>query len=271
MENKQPFLSIIVVCLNPGDKLRLTLDSILLQTFTDYEIIIKDGLSVDGSLDTFLERSKHQNIYVFREKDSGIYDAMNQAVQEAAGRFVYFLNCGDTLFDGQVLEKVKENITKDSATYRIFYGNVLEALTGQEVSSNPQINRFACYRNLPCHQSCFYQRELLTEHPFEIKYQIRADQEHFMWCVLDKGVKSKFIPVLVANYEGAGFSEAKENPRASLNEHKEITRKYMPKAEIFRYRLIMLVTLAPLRTALSRSRHFAAVYHRIKKRWYRKL
>lgn len=270
MKNTPPFLSIIVVCLNPGAKLRLTLDSILLQTFTDYEIIVKDGMSADGALELFLAQTDCQNIRVFREKDSGIYEAMNQAVREAAGQFVYFLNCGDTLFDGQVLEKVKENITKDSATYRIFYGNVLEALTGQEVSSNPQIDRFACYRNLPCHQSCFYRRELLLAHPFIVKYKIRADHEHFMWCVLEKRVNTKFIPILVAGYEGAGFSEAKENRKASSDEHKEIIGKYMSRSEIFRYRFIMVITLAPLRTALSRSRYFSAIYNKIKKRWYRR-
>ena len=69
--------SIITVCFNAGDKLKNTLENILAQTFNDFEIIVKDGGSSDGSLDAIL---KDERIKVFSEKDKGIYDAMNVAV-----------------------------------------------------------------------------------------------------------------------------------------------------------------------------------------------
>ena len=279
----KPFFSIIIVCLNPGEKLKVTLDSILMQAFTDYEIIIKDGLSEDdispvvaNSLSIITPPFCHcgldpaSPIHIYRQSDSGIYDAMNQAVTKATGQYIYFLNCGDTLFDEQVLSNVKEYIVNDKSDSQIFYGNIFEQLTKQEVYATPRINRFACYRNLPCHQACFYQRQLLSERPFEIRYKIRADHEHFIWCVLEKGVKAIYIPKIIAAYEGAGFSESKLNRHQSKQEFMEITHRYMTKGEIFRYRLIMLFTLAPLRASLSRSKRFATIYNRIKKFIYQR-
>ena len=87
-----PFFSIIVVCLNPGEKLLQTLQSIQKQEFRDYEIVLKDGGSTDGSLQKLYP--EQSGLLVVTKPDRGIYDAMNQAVEEAKGRFVFFLNCG---------------------------------------------------------------------------------------------------------------------------------------------------------------------------------
>ena len=87
-----PFFSIIVVCLNPGEKLLQTLQSIQKQEFRDYEIVLKDGGSTDGSLQKL--DPEQSGLHVVRKPDRGIYDAMNQAVEEAKGHFVFFLNCG---------------------------------------------------------------------------------------------------------------------------------------------------------------------------------
>ena len=69
--------SIIVVCLNPGPKLNQTLDRILSQTYPSFEIIVKDGGSRDGSIETMRE---DRRIHLYQESDHSIYEAMNQAV-----------------------------------------------------------------------------------------------------------------------------------------------------------------------------------------------
>ena len=84
--------SVITVCFNAKDKLKNTLENILSEDFDDYEIIVKDGLSTDGSLDFI---PKDEKIKVFSEKDSGIYDAMNKAVEKASGEYVIFMNCNN--------------------------------------------------------------------------------------------------------------------------------------------------------------------------------
>ena len=96
--------SIITVTYNPGEKLLPTVKSILDQTFTDFEIVIKDGGSKDSSLDA-VRALGDDRIKIFEAPDKGIYDAMNEAVKCSLGEFVLFLNAGDTFYSKDVLEK----------------------------------------------------------------------------------------------------------------------------------------------------------------------
>lgn len=269
----EPVFSILVVCLNPGDKLRTTLESIREQTFRNYEVIIKDGLSSDGSLDFVKEVTEEfPSLRMIRKKDGGIYDAMNQAVQEAEGRYLYFLNCGDKFYHEKVLEKIAGLIAGHPANAGIYYGNIYERLTGREVASNPRLDAFGCYRNVPCHQACFYDRKLLLAHPFETKYRVRADYEQFLWCFFTKGAETAFVygDILIADYEGGGFSETGKNRRISAVEHREIVRKYMPAGKVWKYRMIMWVTLAPVRTWIARNPVTSGFYNGLKKKIYGK-
>lgn len=267
----EPKFSILVVCLNPGERLKTTLSSILCQTCKDYEIIIKDGCSTDGSL-SYAEKLK-ENIPVLKliqKKDTGIYDAMNQAVAEARGSYLYFLNCGDTFRDETVLCSMADFMEKNQEKDGIYYGNIYESLTKQVVASNPHMDAFGCFRNVPCHQACFYQRELLTAHPFLVKYRVRADYEQFLWCFFEAKAETFFTGLLIADYEGGGFSETKENRKRSAKEHREITACYMSRGQLFKYRLILWLTLAPLRTRLAQNEKTAGIYNKMKKMLYRR-
>lgn len=256
------FFSLLTVCLNPGDKLRRTLESALKQTCEDFEIIIKDGGSKDGSLEAVSDLTADPRIHVFVEKDTGIYDAMNQAVSHAQGEYVFFLNCGDLLYGNQVLEKIKSAILQKKLENEpaVFYGKVFSGKTQSWILPAPEISGFTCYRNIPCHQACFYSTSLCKNKPFETKYKIRGDYEHFLWCYYQGGAKMFYVPLEIAEYEGGGYSETKENLKRSRSEHKEITERYMGKGELLRYRAIMMITLAPLRTWLSESEQFAGIY-----------
>ncbi len=276
MERNGKMFSILVVALNAGDKLLQTVQSILEQTYTDYEVVVKDGGSTDDSLER-LERYLEQTpcskqVRIVRRSDKSIYEGMNQATREAAGEYYYFLNCGDLFVDENVLAKVTEKITvakdKQSKTL-IFYGDILDALRGQVVASNPKIDAFACYRNVPCHQACIYHYSLFEERGYEPKYRVRADYEHFLWSYFKKDACPEYIGVVLASYEGGGFSETKENRLRSKEEHKEITAKYMSKGQLFRFRLLLAITLAPLRTKMAESPKWAAVYNKCKSLLYK--
>lgn len=293
------FFSIVVVCLNAGEKLKDTLDSIWEQTFQDFEVVVKDGGSGDGSLDyayALVERMdrkadtsedrEHEKagdedagegvdrrrVRVIQKKDKGIYDAMNQAAEEAAGRYLYFLNCGDRFFSVDVLEKMWGFIKASKRARGIFYGNIYERKTGQVVASNPHMDVFGCYRNVPCHQACFYAREIVLAHPFEIKYKVRADYEQFLWCFLGYEKRERlafaYKEIVIADYEGGGFSETKENRKLSGREHREITKKYMSAGQLFKFRMIMLLTLAPLRTRIAENERTAGMYNWLRDRLY---
>lgn len=268
--------SILVVSLNAGDKLLQTVQSILKQTYTNYEVVIKDGGSKDGSLERleqYLEQSPNaQRVRIVQRSDKSIYEGMNQATKEASGEYYYFLNCGDLFVDENVLAKVAVyiNAAKEKQSKAlIFYGDILDALRGQVVSSNPKIDAFACYRNVPCHQACIYHYSLFEERGYEPKYRVRADYEHFLWSYFCKNACPEYTGVVLASYEGGGFSETKENRIRSKEEHKEITAKYMSKGQLFRFKLILALTLAPVRTKMSESPKWAAFYNKCKSLLYK--
>lgn len=317
--------SIIVVCLNEGEKLHKTVKSIQDQTEEDYEIIVKDGGSTDGSVEELIkdggftddskaESAEHSGFvdenagkttmaanhesasgklpvksgkcWIYREKDSGIYDAMNQAIKYASGEYILFLNCGDYFYQDDVLSKVKRLIEaykckaekslqgrkveakRDVSRPLLFYGNIRERMTDALVQSNPKMDDFGCYRNVPCHQACFYDRKLFASRGFDTEYLVRADYEHFLWCFYKAQACTVYLPVTVASYEGGGFSETGKNVKVSAREHKQIVGKYMPPAKVLQYRLLMMLTLAPVRTYLARNPVTAGMYQTCKRKVY---
>ena len=296
---QKPFFSIVVVSLNPGKRLEKTLNSIVNQSFSDYEVILKDGGSTDGSLERLQGqryREDKNQIRIIQKKDDGIYDGMNQAVSFITGRYVIFLNCGDYFYSEKTLQEVagfieadqkaKNNIsdavdqeyvqskfaiTAVEKPRMIYYGNQYNQLQDTIVYSAPQINDFTCYRNVPCHQVCFYDYRLFEKRAYELKYKVRADYEHFLYSIYEAQAKGVSMPIIVASYEGGGFSETKENRKKSALEHREITLKYLGKVKVFKYRMIMWVTLAPLRTVIAENPTLAGVYNGVKNTIYKLL
>lgn len=252
--------SILVVSLNPGCKLKETVDSIREQSFTDYEIIVKDGGSRDDSLSLLPADEK---IRLIEKKDTGIYDAMNQAISEASGEYVLFLNCGDLFYDGHVLENAARKIAENPGK-GIYYGDTYCRKTDSLQTAPGKITPFICFRNIPCHQSCFYAKRLFQERQYLPEYRIRADYEHFLWCVLEKKEEAFPLSFTVASYEGGGYSETKENRKRDKEEHTLITKKYLSGAQLFFCRAYLWVSLAPLRRYLAENKKFAAAYEKIK-------
>ncbi len=280
---------ILVVTYNSGEKLKTTLDSIYAQDFWDYRVVIKDGASTDGSLRNlcdsgYFDDFRSARTTIIEEPDKGIYDAMNVAVRslqvwgedETPGtcgesdcvrsEYVIFMNCGDTFSDRQVLGDVNDYIKEqelEACSLNIFYGDQYNLLTDTRVSSAPKINDFALFRNVPCHQVCFYDRRLFKKRGYETSYRVRADYEHFLYCIYEEGAKAHHMERVVCRYEGGGFSETEENRRQSQIEHRKITDRYMGR-KAAKYRMIMVLTLQPLRTRMAESERFSKVYNKVK-------
>ncbi len=271
--HKQSMFSVVVVSFNPGDKIKKTLESVLAQTYTDFEIVIKDAGSTDGSLK---EIPADDRIRLISKKDRGIYDGMNHALDEVHGKYIYFLNCGDYLHDEAVLEKLasfieaeEKKLQNGDRTGAIYYGDVIERKTGQHVAANPNMSHFAMFRYLPCHQACIYDRKLFQTERFDLAYAVRADYEHFLRSVIRFHARAIYCPLIIADYEGGGFSETAEGIQKSRVEHKKITEEYFSKKELWLFRAYLVVTLQPLREKLAQSEKTAKIYDSIKNGIYR--
>ncbi len=288
--------SIITASYNPGEKIIQTMKSIQDQTFDDYEVIIKDGGSRDGSIEEMMNVPRIKaaveagKVQVHVQEDKSVYDGMNQALSLCKGDYLLFLNCGDFFHDDQVLEHVakwiKEDLSKQNVEDKagqikvdqisrndiptIYYGNTFCSRTGAMVHSAPSITGFTCYRNIPCHQSCFYDRRLFEEKQYDTSLKVRADYDHFLWCFYVKKASFRYMDVIISDYEGGGISEVKENQKLDQEEHKLVTKRYMSAAELLKYKTIMLLTLAPLRRKLAEDSALSSLYHRLKNMIYGK-
>lgn len=270
-------LYILIVSLNSGDRLKHTLESVFAQDYKDYRIIIKDGVSKDNSIENlktsgFLEG--HDEIKIVSQPDKSIYDGMNQAVAimqdevgDQKGVYCMFLNCGDEFHDEHVLSQVVPYL-KEYDRPHIMYGDQFNLIQQSKVSSAPAINEFSLFRNVPCHQVCFYSTELFKKRAYEIKYTVRADYDHFLYSCYEENAICEHMDVVICNYEGGGYSETPENRKKSALQHREITDKYMGK-QAAKYRLIMALTLAPLRTKMAESPTWSKAYNGLKSAIYK--
>lgn len=185
-ESKKTKFSIVTVCLNAESTILDTIRSVKQQIYPNYEYVVWDGASTDHTLENIRENAGADNIFVFSKADSGLYNAMNQAMKECNGDYILFLNSGDVFADERVLSDVAGLIEKDGSKADIYFGNVLrkredktvlETYYGKEV-----VLRLLLAGRMPCHQSIFTRREVMQRYGFDERYSITADYNFLMKC-----------------------------------------------------------------------------------------
>ncbi|MEZ5504306.1 MAG: glycosyltransferase [Halioglobus sp.] len=119
----RPKISIIIATYNSEATLERALKSVVSQEFDAKELLVVDGASTDGTLDIIGQYQKNMHWWI-TEKDTGVYDAWNKALQHANGEWVYFLGSDDYLWDSQVLTQAAWALDASGARTRIAYGQV---------------------------------------------------------------------------------------------------------------------------------------------------
>jgi glycosyltransferase involved in cell wall biosynthesis len=223
----RPTFSIITVCRNSRQVIGGAISSLSNQSVSDFEYVVIDGASTDGTLDLIREMTAGVNVQIVSEPDAGIYDAMNKGVRMARGKWLYFLNAGDRFADHRVLERVMSAFEK-SPKCSLAYGDVIYFWPGKQrlVRFNWLTRWNLRFENL-CHQAVFARRELFERlGEFDMRYPINAD---FDWLlrVFTSGAKYKYLGFPIAFYEATGFSE--RNLEKRVIERKIVRNKYLPK------------------------------------------
>jgi putative colanic acid biosynthesis glycosyltransferase len=214
-------LSIITVTKNNLLGLKKTINSLRFLNDLNYEHIVIDGESTDGTI-LFLTSLKN-HIKFLSEKDLGPYDGMNKGVKQCTGNWVLFLNAGDELVSAEALKNLWETADKngcDVAYGDHFYkGKLIEADCIHNLHTKllaGDVAGWLCRH--PCHQSIIAKKTLLINRPFNLKYQIAADWEWLEICRQEKcGIH--YTPGAIANYEAGGLS-AKKFTRCVAEWHK---------------------------------------------------
>lgn len=196
-----PKLSIIIPTFNSGAVLGRALDSIVGQTFIDWEVLIMDGVSTDNTLD--VANSYNDNrIHVYSEPDKGIYDAMNKGIRKAKGVWLYFLGSDDWLNTSNILQTIFQSEIEE---LDVVYGEVEAPQLGSKHRGEWSIEQLEF--NI-CHQAILYKHKLFKKYGlYNNKYRILADFDFNLKWFLKGKAKSKHIDIAIAHYSKGGISE----------------------------------------------------------------
>ena len=229
-----PYFSIITINLNNAPGLEKTMASVLSQTFTDYEYIIIDGASTDGSLD-LIKSHADKLAYWVSEKDAGIYDAMNKGIAVAKGAYCLFLNSGDYLFEKDVLQHVvARNPGAD-----IVYGDIMTVRDGVmagKIVGPDKISSLFLLVNVIVHPAQFIKRDLFIKHgSYSTDYRIGSDYDFFLKMFFSTNFTYLHVPITISVFDLSGISSDPLNQKLNFEERKRIQKTYYPKSIFFLY------------------------------------
>lgn len=175
-----PKITIITVVFNGIKQLKETIESVLNQTSQDFEYLIVDGGSTDGSIE-LIKTYEHQLKFWISEKDDGIYDAMNKGVKRASGNWVCFLNCGDVFVNHSCLDSVSSGLSLHQSP-DVLYGDILVYSSDKTPITRIAEDPHNAHKMYFCHQSAFVKTTLLRQYPFDLSYPMSADFKFFKIC-----------------------------------------------------------------------------------------
>lgn len=224
-------LSIITINFNNCEGLKKTVGSVITQTYKDFEYIIVDGGSSDGSSE-FIENSAKEEEQVkivwVSERDKGIYNAMNKGIKMSNGEYLQFLNSGDILVDENVTEKMIKALKPDS---KILYGNMLKLLPkglyrdkGFDGRKPTFIDFFYGTLN---HSSAYLKKELFEKYGnYDENLKIVSDWKWYLKTIILTGINIEYVNIDVSLFDMNGISNV--NNKLEKEERQKVLIEMVP-------------------------------------------
>jgi glycosyltransferase involved in cell wall biosynthesis len=223
-------LSIVTINYNNAIGLERTIKSIVSQTYTEFEYIIIDGGSTDGSVGLIKENEERINYWV-SESDTGIYNAMNKGLQKATGDYIIFMNSGDSLFAKDVLKKFEKHLDGTDIVYGDFVflnpdGSKKLFRNNSELSYISFLER---ERHL-CHQAVIMSRKAIDKAggKFDESLKIVADWKMFAIALLQQQASYKYVPETLSYFETGGISLQKKSFEKIIIEQQKVIKESFP-------------------------------------------
>lgn len=219
-------LSIITINYNNLLGLQKTIASVTSQTWQEFEYIVIDGGSTDGSA-TYLESQTNKITYWVSEPDKGIYNAMNKGIAKATGEYLLFLNSGDHFIDAYSLEKVQKHLINDA----VIYFNINVVANGESyVLENPTAMSFSyLHNNLPCHQCTFIHQSVFERVGYyDENLKIVADWKLLLQAILKYNVTYRKVDAVFSTFYKDGISSLPENQSIIETERTQVLETEFP-------------------------------------------
>lgn len=225
-------LSIITINLNNRDGLQKTIDSVISQTFKDFEWIVIDGGSTDGSKELIEQYADHFAYWV-SEPDKGVYNAMNKGIKVAKGEYLQCLNSGDWLYNETALERCFSHGFDADIAYADLYLSGENGL--EELRYSDALSMRFFYKQTLCHNSTFIKRVLLMDSLYDENLRIVSDWKFFLIQTLGNKTFQR-INEFVIVYDMSGISSVNEELVAF--EREKVLKEIVPKSIIKDYEVM---------------------------------
>lgn len=217
--------SIITVNYNNRDGLEKTIQSVINQTYSDYEYIIIDGGSNDGSVEV-IKNYCDQITYWVSEPDKGVYNGMNKGIVQAKGTYINFMNSGDTFYSNNTLEEV--NSMMDGSDFIIGKDYNQDPETGEIFTTilPARISMAAFFMWTLPHQSAFIRHTLFVESPYDESLHIVADWKFYLDKIVYEGktIQLLDLSICIREQEGMSISQASK----TVKERREVLTSLLP-------------------------------------------
>jgi glycosyltransferase involved in cell wall biosynthesis len=216
-------ISIITINYNDAIGLEKTIVSVLSQSYLDFEYIIIDGNSKDGSK-AVIEKYKDKFTYWVSENDNGIYHAMNKGISNATGDYLLFMNSGDVLINEvNILNVCSERLVEDIVAFDCFLERENKIVGRRTHIEQPTL--FYVYKNGLKHQSTFIKRSLFEKVGlYNESYKIAGDYEFWNRSFLEPTTTAKSHTIPIAVFQLNGISQI-GNWR---EEHQRMEKELLP-------------------------------------------
>jgi len=219
-------VSVITINRNNAEGLEKTIESVISQTFGDFEFIIIDGNSSDNSIEIINKYSVNITYWV-SEPDSGIYNAMNKGLAKASGEYLIFMNSGDSFVSVNTLSDVfNEKRNKDILAGRA----IITEMGRQKRCDLPrEITLYELATYPFAHQAIFIRRAIFIElGVYDESLKIAADWKSYYLAIFKYGKQIELMDIDIAVIEPNGISTGKEADEIISKERKEVLQEYFP-------------------------------------------
>jgi glycosyltransferase involved in cell wall biosynthesis len=220
-----PQITIITVCHNSVSTIADTLRSVASQSYINFEHIVIDGGSTDGTIEIIKKFEDKISVWV-SEPDDGIYDAINKGIGMSNGDIIGILHSDDLYIDKHVISNVVQEFRNnvDSVYADLVYveRNNLQNIVRYYDSSIFQISKFA-YGWMPAHPTCFIKKNVYDKYGlYKTDYIIAADYELLVRFYAKHRVSYSYLPKVIVKMRSGGLSTRNFKSNVILN--REIVR-----------------------------------------------
>jgi glycosyltransferase involved in cell wall biosynthesis len=218
-------VSIVTVNFNNLEGLKKTRQSIISQTYTDWEWVVIDGGSTQGDI-TYIKQHSNEISYWCSEPDRGPYHAMNKGIAQTKGRYIIFLNSGDSFYDSEVLSHVfsKPHVAD------VVYGDWVQQFDHDEdvwMHAPQKMDlQFICSDNI-CHQAMFIKENSMKQSPYDESFKLYADWAKWIRFVLEEKT-FEYVPYKICYFKMGGISNTHHDLIAK--EHQRLHDEVIPRA-----------------------------------------